>query len=69
MLSRSFLNFSVGVVAFVIGLNQISSFFSFRRISEKSKDSHMQNLPFYLLTSYSGKTTLLSSQFYGEGML
>ena len=29
MLSRCFLDFSVGVGAFVIGLNQISSFFSY----------------------------------------
>ena len=29
MLSRCFLDFSVGVGAFVIGLSQISSFFSF----------------------------------------
>ena len=29
MLSRCFLDFSVGVEAFVIGLSQISSFFSY----------------------------------------
>ena len=31
MLSRCFFDFSVGVGAFVIGLSQISSFFSFNR--------------------------------------
>ena len=30
LLSRCFLDFSVGVGAFVIGLSQISSFFSFK---------------------------------------
>ena len=32
MLSRCFLDFSVGVGAFVIGLSQISSFFSFAKM-------------------------------------
>ena len=36
MFSRSLLDFSVGVGAFVIGLNQISSFFSYYDVQETS---------------------------------
>ena len=40
MLSRCFLDFSVGVGAFVIGLSQISSFFSYpEQIASKRKCS------------------------------
>ena len=37
MLSRCFLGFSVGIGAFVIGLSQIFSFFSFAPQAEQAK--------------------------------
>ena len=40
MLSRCFLDFSVGVGAFAIGLNQISSFFSYPIVYHKQVE-HM----------------------------
>ena len=39
VLSRCFLDFSVGVVAFVMGLSQISSFFSYHCATEAIRSS------------------------------
>ena len=41
MLSRCFLDFSVGVGAFVIGLSQISSFFSYHEFLLASRSSRL----------------------------
>ena len=50
MLSSCFLDFSVGVGAFVIGLSQISSFFSHEKLKHIHTQLSEKIISFYFIT-------------------
>ena len=58
LLSRCFLDFSVGIVAFVIGLSQISSFFLFEYVLL------VETNPFLELVVFSGLLTSNISRYF-----